>query len=473
MSYSDYLWTIARTLRTRVQSDVRSDDGRETVQNCVRVLTALANALERDAQAMPQRPEYGQQLAPRCSIRDAIGPPENAGLYLATEPAIAEISARIDSDAETDLSALRESIGWEHQLLGAAINRMDAVETAAAQVFTDAALHIDPERLQLYLRRRTGEGDLTIKEFRPALGGRSRQTALFSVNAVSGIVPRLVVQRALPGMSKSAAFCGPEVEYRVLDTLHRAGLKVPRPLFLETDQEALGGPFIIAEQSSGRLVQPDYWAPPQSAAVALQLAEQMARLHSQPLEPLAAVLPRSRARADRQAWIEELDRLNALWHAQAHGPSITMSAAIAWLRANVDCVEDRQSLVHNDMVFHNILAEGDQITAILDWEQTSVGHPAEDLGYCYPVVSAVMDWQRFMAAYREAGGAPLPQRQIDYFSLRAILRLMTLVQQGRDAFESGATRDVLIAGAGAFFAQRLMQRLSQVLDGVLTRAAAD
>lgn len=120
------------------------------------------------------------------------------------------------------------------------------------------------------------------------------------------------------------------------------------------------------------------------------------------------------------------------------------------------------------MVFHNILAQGDQLTAILDWEQVSVGHPAEDLGYCYPPVSAVLDWDRFLEAYHSAGGPTISRRQVDYFALRAVLRLMTLViKGGRDAFESGLSDEVLVASAGAFFSQRLLHRFAQVLEAVL------
>jgi len=173
---------------------------------------------------------------------------------------------------------------------------------------------------------------------------------------------------------------------------------------------------LVVERSRGDIVEPDYWATPKSERIALQLAEQMGRLHAQPLGNLAAVLPHSRPRSDRQGWLEELDRIAADWGTLAHWPSVTASAALEWLRANTDCVEDRQSLVHNDMVFHNILSQGDQLTAILDWEQVGVGHPAEDLGYCYPPVSGVLDWDRFLRAYHAAGGPAISRRQVDYFA---------------------------------------------------------
>jgi aminoglycoside phosphotransferase (APT) family kinase protein len=138
----------------------------------------------------------------------------------------------------------------------------------------------------------------------------------------------------------------------------------------------------------------------------------------------------------------------------------------------VGSVVDRESLVHNDMVFHNVLADEDGITAILDWEQAAIGHPAEDLGYCYPVVSQVIPWEAFLAAYQAAGGPPVSQREVDFFALRALVRLMLLVHEGRDAFELGYTNDITVTSAGAFFTQRLMGRLARVMDDIFSRAEA-
>jgi aminoglycoside phosphotransferase (APT) family kinase protein len=276
----------------------------------------------------------------------------------------------------------------------------------------------------------------------------------------------------MPGLKASSAFAPMATQYEVLDRLHASGLKVPKPFCFDAASEVLGAPFLVTERTQGSVVQPDYWSPPESRKVALQLAEQMARLHAVPAADLTHVVSRARSRNDIEGWRTELERLGSDWHATAHWPSATVSAALAWLRNNVGCVEARETLVHNDMVFHNILAEGDQLTAILDWEQISIGHPAEDLGYCYPAVAACLDWSEFLDAYHAAGGARISPREIDYFALRAILRLMILVLLGgRNGFEEGQGQDVLLASAGAFFSQRLLHRFAQVLEAVLERDA--
>ena len=466
MSMSRYLWTVAHDLHAHVYPAVE-ESAQETLMNAIRILTAVANALEADPAPGLAAPS-GLVAEPVDSDR-LIGPADNPAVYRATGGAIAAIAKGID-DGTTAPADTKAGVGWEKALLDAAIARMDAAETATAPAVVDPRMNIDRAALEAYLRQHTGAPDLAITAFRPILGGRSRQTALFSVSGASGLPADLVVQRSLPGLTPGPSFVGEEGQFALLDALHKAGLKVPRPFVLETGAEALGAAFIVTDRSPGKPSQPDYWSKVEPESVAIDLAHQMALLHAQPYEALAPKLAKSRERFDRDGWLEELEGFATRWHALSHWPSISISAAIAWMRANVDALDERRSLVHNDMIFHNILAEDGRITAILDWEQTGVGHPGEDLGYAYPSVSMATDWSRFMAAYAEAGGPPVTQRQIDYFALRACLRMLLLVLEGgRDGFETRGADGVLVASAGAHWSQRFVHRFSGVVADVLGR----
>jgi aminoglycoside phosphotransferase (APT) family kinase protein len=474
MSMSRYVWTVARTLRTQVYDTAPAGAPRDALENSIRVLTAVANALEARAPVAVAGPHSNTDALQRADCDRLPGPAENTGAYGDTADSLAVVAAQLDQSSDGSALAsddVRAQVAWEKSLIDAAVERMDAVERIAGTAAAAADSHIDPAALERYLRARLGAPGLEIGNFRAVLGGRSRQTALFTVANAPGIPQSLVIQRSLPGMKAGPAFNSERGQYVLLKALHTAGLKVPQPLLVEDDSGPIGAPFIILERLPGTPAEPDYWKPVQPESVALDLARQMAALHAQPIDEIGPMLPQSRERYDREGWISELSKLADEWHRLAHWPSVTMSAVIAWLRANVDCVEDRRSFVHNDMVFHNILAEDGRITAILDWEQTSIGHPGEDLGYCFPVVSAATDWARFMEIYVASGGPRLSQRQIDYFALRAGLRLMTLVLKGgRDVFESGQAEGILVASAGAFFSQRLLHRIAAVLESVLTRA---
>lgn len=80
------------------------------------------------------------------------------------------------------------------------------------------------------------------------------------------------------------------------------------------------------------------------------------------------------------------------------------------------------------------------------------------------------EWPRFREADAAAGGPELPQRQIKFLALRAILRLMALVINGaRGAFEQGRGDDVLNARAGSHFTQRLLHRMSTAVTSIVER----
>ncbi len=464
MTNAQYLWSVARGLRTQVRPSVENNSARDALDNGIRILTTMANALEPGPDVPPalaadQSPANTDRLG---------GPPENAAAYRSTGAAIAKAAAQLEKGAST--SALAEAIRWEKSLLDAALTQIDAVERAAPAHGSADVSTIDPIRLQSYLRRRPGCGDVEITAFRLIVGGRSRQTALFSIAGGTDLPRDMVIQRGIPGQAAGDAFLSEAVQYQLLEKLAGAGMRVPRPVLVENDPSWLDAAFMLVEQVTGSPVQPDYWLPAESEQVVLGLAREMAVLHAQSVETVGLGLRQARERHDVEGWRTELEALAERWNSRAHWPSVTMSAVISWLRENVDCMDDRRAIVHNDMVFHNILAQDDQITAVLDWEQCAIGHPGEDLGYCYPVVIAVTDWSKFMDAYRAAGGADIPQRQIDFFALRAGLRLMNLVVGGgRDSFEGGLSDDILVASAGAHFTQRLMHRIAFVLDSILAR----
>lgn len=459
MTHARYLWSAATALRTRVRPFVTQNTARDALDNSIRVLTTLANALEPGPDA-PESSSVDIALLP--------GPPENMAALRNTGRAIAELAAQVGRDFASPQAL--EAVRWEMGLLNEALARIDGVERAEPLEDGKGINSIDPDRLQAYLRKLPGCEHVTISSFRLVVGGRSRQTALFSIAGPCDLPTDMVIQRGIPGQAASSAFLDEGRQYALLQQLHAAGMRVPRPVLVETDAQWLDAPFLLVEQVSGSPVQPDYWLPADSEAIVIDLARQMALLHAQPVDRVGHGLMEARPDSDGAGWREEVERLAAAWNDNAHWPSINVSGAIAWLRANAECVDDRRAIVHNDMVFHNILAQDQKITAILDWEQCAIGHPGEDLGYCYPVVIAVTDWGRFMDAYRAAGGADIPQRQIDFFALRAGLRLMSLVLAGgRDSFEGGLTDDVLVASAGAHFSQRLLHRIAIVFNSIIER----
>jgi aminoglycoside phosphotransferase (APT) family kinase protein len=61
-------------------------------------------------------------------------------------------------------------------------------------------------------------------------------------------------------------------------------------------------------------------------------------------------------------------------------PEPELAFVFDWLRAHAP-VNERTTLVHGDFKPGNVLLDGDQWTAVLDWETAHLGDPHEDLGW--------------------------------------------------------------------------------------------
>jgi aminoglycoside phosphotransferase (APT) family kinase protein len=95
------------------------------------------------------------------------------------------------------------------------------------------------------------------------------------------------------------------------------------------------------------------------------------------------------------------------WRRHRTYASPTLESAFAWLLDNVPRNVERLAIVHSDVGFHNMLTTDDgTITALVDWEFSHPGDPAEDLGYCRQFIEPLMPWDEFLDAYVAAGGVP-------------------------------------------------------------------
>ena len=78
---------------------------------------------------------------------------------------------------------------------------------------------------------------------------------------------------------------------------------------------------------------------------------------------------------------------------------------MAWLRSHLDLLAGRPACrIHGDVGFHNILMNGDEIGALLDWEFSHISDPIEDLVYIKPFLDQISGWDDFLKVYQDASG---------------------------------------------------------------------
>jgi len=189
-------------------------------------------------------------------------------------------------------------------------------------------------------------------------------------------------------------------EFKAFELIHEHGIPGPEPLWLDDTGELLGVPGIVTRCVPGAL-QLD--APAEPMAWARKLAAMLARIHAIPL--------------DEQARGFLLDgNAEATWFLQGQAPPEFMqkfpAGAALWQAVHERYQSLRPvtpALVHIDYWVGNVLWEGDEISAVLDWEEAACGDPVIDVAYarmnmCLMGLPEAAD--EFLHAYKRESGHP-------------------------------------------------------------------
>jgi aminoglycoside phosphotransferase (APT) family kinase protein len=206
-------------------------------------------------------------------------------------------------------------------------------------------------------------------------GGASKEA--WAVDLADGT--ELLVRRASVGVIHRDTLTLAQ-EFQVLEAAVAAGVAAPRPVQYLGDvdgHEAFAMERVRGETIGRRIVR----NPP--SALPLQIAEQLARIHS--IEPLE-FLPRGDAIA---RFYDELDTVDE--------PHPAIEYGLAWVRERL-APPDATTFCHGDFRVGNFAVDADGLVSVLDWEFAHVGDPVGDVAW--PTVRA---W-RFGADERRLGG---------------------------------------------------------------------
>ncbi|MCG2621297.1 phosphotransferase family protein [Arthrobacter sp. I2-34] len=404
----------------------------------------------------------------QCSVVPAL---ESAGQRLPAAHAsrsahiLAWLSERLGNlSADPEAYAGVHDLAGEIAQMGASADRvLELLNPPSPDTVSRAA--IDVAGLEAYLRSDPLAGpDVCLGDVVQLPGGRSKTTLALTLHDAAGY-PREVIMRK----DQETKMNGTSVvaEAGLLERLHRAGLKVPKPLRLETDPGRLGSAFLIMERLRGTTAG-DVFEPPANEGLALQLAEQVGLLHAIGVEDVAddpflagKDLTSEQLKAQLAEFRQTVEQYSA--------PYASVLGALDWLEAHVDGIEARQVLVHGDLGFHNVLADGNELTGVLDWELAHLGHPARDLGYLRSTIEMMTTWPLFLEVYHEAGGVECDALAVDFYMLFSSVWLYQhLSRTGRLRFESNA-RHIEYANSYMVLLPNMRLRLARELEAVLDR----
>ncbi|MGW4887701.1 phosphotransferase family protein [Streptomyces murinus] len=272
---------------------------------------------------------------------------------------------------------------------------------------------LDLDRLRdLLERERPGlvRGPLTGRLIE---GGRSNLTY-----ALSDGTSKWVVRRPPLGHVLATAH-DMKREHRVISALHPTSVPVPAPVLLCEDEEVLGAPFYMMEFVAGTPYRTSAQLAPlgerRVRGAVLSLVDTLVELHAvDPAEVGLGDFGRPEGYLDRQLrrWGKQLDAsrnrelpgIDEL-HAEL-GRGLPGSPAA--------------TVVHGDYRLDNVLiGADDRITAILDWEMSTLGDPLTDLGLLV-MYSRSLDLPNSpVSTTAEAPGHPAPEELIERYAARS------------------------------------------------------
>ncbi len=287
-----------------------------------------------------------------------------------------------------------------------------------------------------------------VENLRTLTGGASRTTWAF--DAVTGGERRALILRIGPPDDVHA---GMELEARAQAAAAAAGAPVPHVLIADDSVAALGNPFLICDAVAGetivRRIQRQLDAGGRGYEARSGLLRQCARA-------LAAIhradpdLPGLNPEDPLAQWRERLDAMG--------DTTATFEWAFRWLAARRPRPSARV-LVHGDFRMGNLIVDGADLAAVLDWELVHAGQAYEDLAwFCIRAwrfgapaslgAGGLGSVESFLAAYEEAGGTSVDRVALHWWRVLATLRWGVICRYQAERHLSGQNRSVELATIG-------------------------
>jgi aminoglycoside phosphotransferase (APT) family kinase protein len=288
---------------------------------------------------------------------------------------------------------------------------------------------------------------VAIEDLRALTGGASRSTWAF--DAVTNDGRRSLILRIGPPDDVHA---GMELEARVQAAAAVAGAPVPRVLVADNSPAALGNPFLICEEVKGetivRRIQRQLDSTDGQAGrerLLRQCAEALAAIHR------ADSNDPGLAREDQlEEWRARLDDIG--------DTTATFEWGFRWLQAH-RAPASQPVLVHGDYRMGNLIVDGSDLAAVLDWELVHVGDPYEDLAwFCIRAwrfgapasqgAGGLGSIESFLNAYEEASGTTVDRVAMHWWLVLATLRWGVICRHQAERHLSGQVRSVELATIG-------------------------
>ena len=286
---------------------------------------------------------------------------------------------------------------------------------------------------------------ITIEGLEPIPGGYSRETFRFdaAVRWPDRSERVAFILRKDPPPQVSILTTSRAVEHDLIEAVREhTSVPVSKSYGHVMDASVFGEPAMVLERAHGSGATSDLFNggpdADQADDVVRHLCEAMVELHTADLtklNPSDALSDPRGVGIDTSSWDAYMDStfeyyINA-YPSLAYDPStvILLDAALTMRRNKPRPLS--LALVHGDFNPANFLYHDGRVTALIDWENSRIGDPREDLGWMTTmdvisntdVMSHPRDEGGFLAYYNKLTGWNITPEELDYFNLFGTLNI--------------------------------------------------
>lgn len=229
----------------------------------------------------------------------------------------------------------------------------------------------------------------------PGATGMSSETVLFDADWTENGEEHkaALVARVAPDASDVPVFrfYDLDVQFKVIRLAGEHGLPVPTARWIEEDESWLGGPFMVMDQVDGRVPQDvmpytmEGWLLESDPADQRRLqdatVEVLTRLHAIDLSSVDVDFLEYDTEGDthlRRHFQQSLDYYDWVRGDMRFG---VVDRAITWLEENFPTDEGDPVISWGDSRIGNVIYDGFEPVAVLDWEMAAIGPRELDLGW--------------------------------------------------------------------------------------------
>jgi len=245
-------------------------------------------------------------------------------------------------------------------------------------------------------------------------------------------------------------------QFAILRALEPTPVRAPKVFWYEGSADVLGREFYVMEQLAGAVYEqlpPDALtdAPVRVASMSRGIVEQLAAIRRVDVAqaPLGFL-------GDGRGFLEqELDH----WAAEMHRVQRGELPALERLRRELVAQQPEQSpvvtLVHGDPKPGNFAFVGDDVSAVFDWELTTLGDPLADIGWAevnwttpgsFTTRPGALTTDELVELYQELTGIPVVHRE--WYRAFQGFKMVVIMLVAAMLFDAGVTDDPRFAYMG-------------------------